>query len=96
MYQAIKWTLPNEGSRGLIQDDTIGGGLGFVLGTKKNQDIFEVILEAKRSQRGGIKNSQKWMRGQADEDGWFTLKNPYSGKFLSASDENRLLIEGNG
>ena len=36
---------------------------------------------------------QIWLRGQTNRDGYFTLKNPASGKFLSAR-EDRLALEG--
>ena len=37
---------------------------------------------------------QKWERSADDSSGYFTLKNPNSGKFLSAANADTLTIQG--
>ena len=41
-----------------------------------------------------IMERQMWLRGQANADGYFTLKNLASGKFLSAPTVDRIALEG--
>ena len=39
--------------------------------------------------------TQIWRRSQSNEEGWFHLQNPITGKFLTARGEEKLTIEGN-
>ena len=39
------------------------------------------------------KPSQKWLRSKEDSDGWFTLKNPFTGKFLALGID-QLIVSG--
>ena len=39
-------------------------------------------------------DGQKWVREQVDGNGWFPLKNPNSGKILSAINESSLVARG--
>ena len=51
----------------------------------------EVVLEAKDDQKI---DTQTWIRCTTDAQGWFALKNPTSGRFLTAASFSRLTITG--
>ena len=51
----------------------------------------EVVLEAKDDQKI---DAQTWIRCTTDAQGWFALKNPTSGRFLTATSFSRLTITG--
>ena len=42
----------------------------------------KVILQFRN---GEMSEGQTWLRSESDENGWFTLENPTSGLFLTAS-----------
>ena len=74
------WNLPSEGYEGHIEDQASGDVLGLwndatALGTM-------VGLEPKDQP---LSDEQKWVRGIADVNGWFRLKNPCTGKVLSVA-----------
>ena len=85
-YQDRIWTIPSEGTNDIIKDQVWGLGHGKVLGLMNdtllpnNADGTEVILVVKDEQNC---NGQQWFRGKSDENGWFTLRNPTSGLFLT-------------
>ena len=60
----------------------------------------EVVLGTKIPMEQEFGQSQKhwttqiWRRGQSNEEGWFHLQNPTTGKFLTARGEEKLTIEG--
>ena len=41
-----------------------------------------------------VSGEQKWIRGTANSEGYFTLQNPSSGKFLTASSPTSTTISG--
>ena len=41
-----------------------------------------------------ISDQQIWLRSTHDENGWFTLTNPHSGKILTASGSADLTVTG--
>ena len=43
-----------------------------------------------------ISDQQIWLRSIHDENGWFTLTNPHSGKILTASGSTDLTVTGTG
>ena len=84
------WNLPSEGYEGHIEDQASGDVLGLwndatALGTM-------VGLEPKDQPQS---NEQKWVRGLADTNGWFRLKNPCSGRVLSVQTFSCAIIAGN-
>ena len=51
-----------------------------------------VVLESKK--RSVSSEGQKWLREVPNESGWFRLKNPYSGKVLTAQNATITSITG--
>ena len=89
-HQEKSWKIPTEGYDGQIEDQDSGEVLGLwndatVLGTM-------VGLEPKDQP---LSDEQKWVRGIADADGWFRLKNPCSGRVLSVQTFSCVIIAGN-
>ena len=77
--------MPKPETEGYVQDHTSGTNLGHVLNVgKKNV----VSLHVKKKKPG-----QKWLRSKEDSDGWFTLKNPFTGKFLALGID-QLIVSG--
>ena len=68
----------------MIDADNVMSLVGQSAGSK-------VILEA----RNDLPN-QKWVRGQSNKNGWFTMQNLWSGLYLNNDiNSNDLDIEGN-
>lgn len=93
------WILPKEGEVGYIEKS-----FGEVLGLEyvsyyKTNEGRNVILQSKR--RDVPAKEQMWLRSTNDSNGWFTLRNLASGKFLTAVGSNsdpgqwKLTIQGN-
>ena len=80
------FTIPDEGTSGIIKDQVWGIEHGLVLGLMNetllpnNAHGNPVILEEKNKQ---ISDGQTWLRSNSDENGWFTLQNPTSGLYLT-------------
>ena len=51
----------------------------------------KVLLEAKDDP---IRISQEWLIGKQNDEGWFTLKNPISGRYLMAENFKNTTISG--
>ena len=87
IYDNKKWSIPDEGKEGFIKvidADNVMSLVGQSAGSK-------VILEA----RNDLPN-QKWVRGQSNKNGWFTMQNLWSGLYLNNDiNSNDLDIEGN-
>ena len=89
-----RWTLPVEGHVGYIESITTSK---FVLGVLNDSTTAgtKVDMEMKKEP---ISEGQKWIRGKASVNGWFTLTNPNSGKTLQYDlDDNyqqQTIIEG--
>ena len=88
------WTLPVEGHVGYIESITLSG---FVLGVWNDSTTAgtNVDLEVKKVP---ISEGQKWIKGKANANGWFTLANPNSGKTLELHVDftsSQATIEGN-
>ena len=54
--------------------------------------LNEVTLKAKNDSRSDVRT---WFRGEANDEGYFTLKNPSSGKLLTRVNNDRLMIKSN-
>ena len=84
------WKLPMVGTTGTIQNkDT--GNKGY-LSTNGNIEAGSSVEEVEF-----VSNDvgQQWERSVDDNSGYFTLKNPKSGKFLNGHNPpNMLTIEG--
>ena len=80
LYQENSWTITAEGSEGNIEDQSSGKVLGLF---NNNTELGTmVVLEPKK--RSVSSEGQKWLRDLADESGWFRLRNPLSGRVLTA------------
>ena len=84
------WTLPEENTAGYIQDE-----LENVLHPELKPIIKDrIILKEKKALK-----KQQWLRSLPDKEGWFTLKNVQSKKFLTAIPETMvvqpLIVTGN-
>ena len=72
------WTLPEENAEGYIEaSDKVLGIKNSTVCLSQSQDVR---LEARIV---AISEKQKWHRGTANENGWFLLTNPHSGKVLT-------------
>ena len=58
---------------------------------------FHVILDTKEGihMRDELWTNQKWKCGMPDENGWFLIQHPGSGKFLTNKGSGQLKVEGN-
>ena len=90
IYQDNAWTITAEGSVGNIEDQSSGKVLGLLNDGKDMGTL--VILESKK--RSLCSEGQKWLRDMNDEDGWFRLKNPLSGKVLTAQTSSIIALTG--
>ena len=90
VHQEKAWTLTAEGSEGNIEDQLSGKVLGLL--NNGTEIGSHVILESKK--RSVCSEGQKWLRDAADEGGWFRLKNPLSGRVLTAQDQTIISITG--
>ena len=85
MYQDNAWTITAEGSVGNIEDQSSGKVLGLLNDGKDMGTL--IILESKK--RSLCSEGQKWLRDMNDENGWFRLKNPLSGKVLGLMNDGK-------
>ena len=90
MHQKKAWTLNAEESEGNIEDQSSGKVLGLLNDGTEIGTL--VVLESKK--RSVCSEGQKWLRDYADEGGWFRLKNPLSGRALTAQDSTSTVIAG--
>ena len=90
MHQEKAWTLTAEQSEGNIEDQSSGKVLGLLNDDTEIGTL--VVLESKK--RSVCSKGQKWLRDFADEGGWFRLKNPLSGRALTAQDSTTTVIAG--
>ena len=90
MHQEKAWTLTAEESEGNIEDQSSGKVLGLLNDGTEIGTL--VVLESKK--RSVCSEGQKWLRDYADEGGWFRLKNPLSGRVLTAQDQTIISITG--
>ena len=82
--------MPEENTAGYIQDE-----LEIVLHPELKPIIKDrIILKEKKALK-----KQQWLRSLPDKEGWFTLKNVQSKKFLTANPETMvvqpLIVTGN-
>ena len=88
-FEDNSWTLPSTDVEGYITDLSSGQVL-TVKGSKVElKDKNETCIQ------------QKWIRSKPDSEGWCTLKNPSSDKFLASNitqdneeEEETLTVEG--
>ena len=83
------WIVPPEGEISYIKDWSSGKVLGISNIVSETEKL--VVLQ---SEADPLSDNQKWLRSHYDEDGFFTLTNPSSGKILTASGVTKLTIKG--
>ena len=81
--------IPIEGEEGFIEDKDSNQVLGIM--DSGNVGVLDVVLLNKTLP---IKESQKWLRGMADNSGYFSLLNPSTGKVLTWIDDEILIVRG--
>ena len=57
------------------------------------EDVLEVQVTLELFSDGS--NGQLWMKGEENNEGYFTLKHSDSAKYLTAVSENKLELKGN-
>ena len=88
-FQSSLWILPKEGKDGGYIEDSSGHVLGLQDGATKFDT--SVILDSKNA---SITDEQNWIRGKADNQGYFTLQNSLSDRFLIARSTTETVIAG--
>ena len=85
------WQLPNADETGTVQN-TLTGVNGYLTVNAKTAAGSVVVEDGLDPTDSG----QQWKRSADDSSGYFTLRNPNSGKFLSGGTcpSNSLTIEG--
>ena len=96
-FEDIIWILPIEGKTGYIEQLENGNLTGKVLAVKDNaiDPGTKVILEEKE-ENVNLTDGQMWLRGKKDKDGFFSLKNLASERFLTAEDSTETIIADMG
>ena len=80
------WYIPDTGETETIKNNASGK----YLSTDDYNDAGSEVVEVEVADDAG----QQWERSANDDSGYFTLKNPKSGRFLYAQTPDRLTIEG--
>ena len=83
------WLIPDPGHKGYIQSVSTGEVLGL-LNDVSTSDT-KIILETSNAD---VTDKQLWLRGVAD-NGYFTLTNIDSGKFMFAESTTSTILRGN-
>ena len=81
------WFIPEEQSDGCIKDYSTG----LVLSHLGHGIDSAVVLE---EENNPLSDGQIWTRSTYDEDGFFTLKNPSSGRVLTSSSITSITAKG--
>ena len=85
-FSNAQWALPMEGAEGVIEIKNSSEGetnKPTVLGIQNltPESGSDVHLEPFDTTKSDV---QKWLIGDSDEQGWFTITNPKTGVMLSA------------
>ena len=78
-FSNAQWTLPPQGTEGVIETKNSSKVLGIDNLTPKSGSV--VLLESFDTKKSDV---QKWFVEQSDEQGWLTITNPKSGLMLTA------------
>ena len=82
-----RWRIPDAGKTTTIQN----------IHTNKFLTVNSETAGSAVESMDATGVEQEWERSPTDSSGYFTLKNPYSGRFLTATHPNNsLTIEGRG
>ena len=83
-FSNAQWTLPPQGTEGVIETKNSSKVLGIDNLTPKSGSV--VLLESFDTKKSDV---QKWFVEQSDEQGWFTITNPKSGLMLTAQKSDK-------
>ena len=90
MNEINKWIIPNEGETGYVEDIDSGSILGLIDTTAAGDKTVAFVVKDDT-----LTDGQNWSRGTTDSNGYFTLQNPATKKFLTATSSDSLWIKGN-
>ena len=97
-FQDSQWTIPSEGTEGYIEvtDKEGKNEVNTVPSQVKKVKVLaitesEVVLEDKAD---NSISSQIWIRGPTNSNGYFTLKNKGTGKFLQGERTPMTSVKG--
>ena len=82
------WQIPTVGTPGAIQNIATGGYLSANANTEAGSEVVEEPL-------GSSDVGQQWERSANDDSGFFNLKHPTSGLFLTMNPDDHTLTLGN-
>ena len=86
-----KW-IRNEEQKFSVTDDFVKTlDTKKLMSVKSEGDIQVVELDYENKKD---KDSQKWTKSDIDDNKYFTLTNPRSGKLLTAKEQDKLTLEG--
>ena len=99
-FSNAQWALPMGGAEGVIEiknssEGKIETNKPIVLGIENTtpESGSDVVLELFDTTKNDV---QKWLIGDNDEDGWFTITNPKTGLMLSALEPGKpAKVKGN-
>ena len=83
-FSNAKWTLPPQGTEGVIETKNSSKVLGIDNLTPKSGSV--VLLESLDTKKSDV---QKWFVEQSDEQGWFTITNAKTGLILTAQKSDK-------
>ena len=106
-YQEFQWSIPPEcyltKPGGLVGYIEVRNSMFNSNSESAEKNVlscfgnFDVILDTKEGihMRDALWTNQKWKCGMPDEDGWFLIQHPGTGKFLTNKGSGQLKVEGN-
>ena len=83
-FSNAQWTLPPQGTEGVIETKNSSKVLGIDNLTPKSGSV--VLLESFDTKKSDV---QKWFVEQSDEQGWFTITNLKTGLILTAQKSDK-------
>ena len=75
-----------------VQRDITGNNC-IKYGDETYTEELEVCSKVEKENIVKSKPRQMWKKGSADGDGYFTLLNPYTGKLLTATPDQKLIVK---
>ena len=86
-----KW-ISNEDQKFSVRNDLIKAlGTKELMSVKSEGDTPVVKLDWENKEN---RDSQKWKKSDIDDNEYFTLTNPQSGKLLTAKEQDKWTLEG--
>ena len=73
----------------VVPDENTSGHIEAINEEVLDIDMQKVIMKPKKALK-----QQTWHRSNSNQNGWFSLKNAKSGKFLTAESDGRIIVTG--